>query len=51
MEVVRAAEPDDPMYRGLVGHAHYRCGTSFLRLGGRAICVNLRLGCLGVDLY
>jgi len=30
---VRAAEPDDPIYRGLVAHAHYRCGTSFDRLG------------------
>jgi eukaryotic-like serine/threonine-protein kinase len=30
---VRAAEPDDPIYRGLVAHAHYRCGTSFLRVG------------------
>ncbi len=30
---VMAAEPDDPMYRGLVAHAHYRCGTSFLRIG------------------
>jgi tetratricopeptide (TPR) repeat protein len=30
---VLAAEPDDPVYRGLVAHAHYRCGTSFLRVG------------------
>jgi eukaryotic-like serine/threonine-protein kinase len=30
---VMAAEPDDPIYRGLVAHAHYRCGTSFLRVG------------------
>jgi tetratricopeptide (TPR) repeat protein len=30
---VRAAEPDDPIYRGLVAHAHYRCGTSYLRVG------------------
>jgi len=30
---VRAAEPDDPLYRGLVSHAHYRCGTSFIRIG------------------
>jgi len=28
-----AAEPDDPIYRGLVAHAHYRCGTSYLRVG------------------
>ena len=27
-----AAEPDDPIYRGLAAHAHYRCGTSFLRI-------------------
>src|SRR5207244_3958809 len=32
-EQVMAAEPDDPTYRGLVAHAHYRCGTSFLRIG------------------
>ncbi len=30
---VQAAEPDDPVYRGLAAHAHYRCGTSFLRIG------------------
>src|SRR5207237_1059228 len=30
---VMAAEPDDPVYRGLVAHAHYRCGTSYLRVG------------------
>src|SRR3954451_1204254 len=30
---VMAAEPDDPIYRGLVAHAHYRCGTSYLRVG------------------
>jgi eukaryotic-like serine/threonine-protein kinase len=30
---VMAAESDDPIYRGLVAHAHYRCGTSFLRVG------------------
>lgn len=33
---VRAAEPDDPTYRGLVAHAHYRCGTSYLRVGDPA---------------
>ncbi len=30
---VLAAEPNDPLYRGLVAHDHYLCGTAFLRLG------------------
>jgi tetratricopeptide (TPR) repeat protein len=30
---VRAAEPDDPTYRGLVAHAYYRTGTGLARLG------------------
>ena len=34
-EQLLAAEPDDPTYRSTLAHAHYRAGTSYLRLGDR----------------